>query len=534
MCVSQYTITDFRATTTDFIVLGTPSIYLIIQEQEKKKGWNAVKSQITTITEPFETTTWIILIFIVLPFFAILFVVHEFNVPGSVFKVEEQVVHYGHGEPHLLVREIRWYHHVPRVIVLGMMAVLQQDFAISVLSTGAQIHIIGFAFFTLTIVAVYTANLAAILTQRAAYREVKSLEDAINAGYRFCTERDTYFLIHKLHGTDPKAFIPDDDGLPGFNGRRNDVLNRIDNKKAAIDKNYCNAALSSTQDLVVLQAQGLLCDLKPVGVSVGQSFTGLPISGRVSEAVLPLFIQLNNDALYRTLLHDLAPQSVCPVSDADFSNDSLSIRELSGIWIISFGFAILGLIVRVACPMLRRRSSMVRVEPVLGYDQFFNSYKRVDFETVESVEVKEESIRRRLSKSSKSAWVIEQASFVEEFSDDESSDDAYPGLRGRKKKADFGAGFCKTLQLSQATEGTLTLTPIPEYDHTSWTNNVCNTEPRRLPQMQEEQKISISPSGRIDVSIPPLGPSKKDTPRMGESYRGRRILNEKNLSAHII
>ena len=534
MCVSQYTISDFRATTTDFIVLGTPSIYLIVQEHEKKKGWDAVKSQITTITEPFETTSWIILIFMVLPCFAVLFVVHEYDVPGSVFKAEEQVVHYGHGEPHVFVRKIPWYHHVPRVIVLGMMAVLQQDFAISVLSTGAQIHIIGFAFFTLTIVAVYTANLAAILTQKAAYREVKSLEDAVNVGYRFCSERDTYLLIHKLHGTDPKAFIADKDGLPGFNSRRNEIFTLIDNKKAASDKNYCNAALSFTQDLAVLQAQGLFCNLKPVGNSLGETFTGLPISGRVSESVLPLFIQLNNDALYRSLLRDLAPQSVCPVSDADSMNDSLSIGQLSGIWIISFGFAMIGLIVRVACPMLRRRSRKVWVEPVLGYDQFFNSYKRVEFDTVEPVEVKEQSIRRRMSKASKSAWVIEQASFVEEFSDDEPTDDTYPGLSNRKKNIDLGTGFCKTLQLSQATEGTLTLTPIPEYNHSSWANDICNTEPRRLPQMQEEQKISVSPSGRIDVSIPPLGPSKHDTPRMGESYRGRRKLNAKNLSAHII
>ena len=52
VCVSQYTITDVRASTTDFMVLGTPQIFLIVQYLEAKQGWEAVKEYIGIILDP--------------------------------------------------------------------------------------------------------------------------------------------------------------------------------------------------------------------------------------------------------------------------------------------------------------------------------------------------------------------------------------------------------------------------------------------------------------------------------------------------
>jgi hypothetical protein len=470
-----------------------------------------------------------LIIFFAIPCLGSLFVYHEYNVPGSLFPPAEEVVHFGHGESRLFVRKIPWLRHVLHSIFLGFLSVIQQAYAIPVFSMGAQIHLIAFNFFTITTIAVYTANMAAILTQKAAVRQVSSLEEAIQKGYRFCAERDQYSLIHSLHGTDPKAFVPDDDGLPGFNDKRLEVLERIDVVKAAHDKRYCHAALTFTQDLDVYRAQGLLCDLQPVGEALAQSFTGLPISGRVSASVLPLFAQLNNDALYRTLLRENAPRNVCPVI-SDIPNYSIDIKQLSGIWIISFGFSILGLIMTMFRPVLKQRKmKQARVKPVLGYDQFGNDYKRVEFEVIEP-RLQESVRRRRSSKTSKSAWTIEQASFVEDFSDDESSSNAYPRYQNGPKELYFGTSLSDS-QLSQSTVKVRNLTPVPEYPSASLMNN---TEPRFLPQMQEEQKISVSPSGRIELSIPQLHPSRNDTPRMGESFQGRNKVYGKTLHARMI
>ena len=470
-----------------------------------------------------------LIIFFAIPCLGALFVYHEYNVPGSLFPPAEEVVHFGHGEARLFVRKIPLRRHVLHSIFLGFLSVIQQAYAIPVFSMGAQIHLVAFNFFTITTIAVYTANMASILTQKAAVRQVNSLEEAVKKGYRFCAERDQYSLLHSLHGTDPKAFVPDDDGLPGFNDKRFEVLSRIDVVKAAYDKSYCHAALTFTQDLDVYRAQGLFCDLQPVGKALAQSFTGLPISGRVSESVLPLFAQLNNDALYRTLLRDLAPTNVCPVI-SDVPNYSIGIKQLCGIWIISFGFSILGLIMTMFRPVLKQRKlRQARVQPVLGYDQFGNDYKRVEFQVIEPRS--QESVRRRRSsKAPNSAWTIEKASFVEDFSDDESSRDAYPRYLKGPKELCLDANISDS-QLSQITEKVRNLTPVPEFNSASWMEN---TQPRCLRQMDQEEKISGSPTGWIELDIPPLHPSRNDTPRMGESFKGRNKVYDRNLHARII
>jgi Ligand-gated ion channel len=472
-----------------------------------------------------------LIIFFAIPCLGSLFVYHEYNVPGSLFPPAEEVVYFGHGESRLFVRNIPRLRHVLHSIFLGFLSVIQQAYAIPVFSMGSQINLIAFNFFTITTIAVYTANMASILTQKAAVRQVSSLDEAVKKGYRFCAERDQYSIIHSLHGTDPKAFVPDDDGLPGFSDKRLEVLTRIDVVKAAHDKRYCHAALTFTQDLDVYRAQGLLCDLQPVGQALAQSFTGLPISGRVSESLLPLFAQLNNDALYRTLLRDLAPRNVCPII-SNIPNYSIDIKQLCGIWIISFGFSILGLIMTIFRPMLRHRNMrMARVQPVLGYDQFGNDYKRIEFEVIEPRS--QESVRRRRSSTtSKSAWTIEQAPLVKDFSDEESSSDAYPRHQKRPKELYIGASPSRS-QSSQITLKVRNATQVPEHPRALLMNN---TQPRFLPQMQEEQKIAVSSrTGRIELSIPPqLHPSKHDTPRMGESVQSRNKIYGSNLHARII
>eukprot|EP00957_Ditylum_brightwellii_P144221 10988568-Ditylum_brightwellii.AAC.1 len=123
--------------------------------------------------------------------------------------------------------------------------------------------------------AIYTANLAAILTQDAMAPTVESIHDAIRAGYNFCGERKSVEAVMDLYGISNR-FVPDPmelggDGEPGFN------CNSCKSRNRAFDfmkrdhgdpSTYCNAAIVPQEDLELLHSYGLHCDKKKLGISL--------------------------------------------------------------------------------------------------------------------------------------------------------------------------------------------------------------------------------------------------------------------------
>ena len=71
----QYTITNKRASSTDWLVLNSQELRLVVPYQEGKHGWDGFVESASMIFSPFTQRTWIFIILVIIPLFAVLMVV---------------------------------------------------------------------------------------------------------------------------------------------------------------------------------------------------------------------------------------------------------------------------------------------------------------------------------------------------------------------------------------------------------------------------------------------------------------------------
>lgn len=250
---------------------------------------------------------------------------------------------------------------MPRALYVGYISVLQQSYTHDVVSIGGRITLVGVMFFILTIVSVYVANLAAMLTSQAHVSQVNSIEDAINAGYRFCGERKTVSTVMKVMGIEDR-FVVDPielggDGNPGFNcpncKSRTRVFDAMLRDIDADDSSHCHAAIAPLEDLEVLQRTAVHCNKTAVGMPVGFVASGIPIFDGVFEELSSLLLRMRNDGSYEKALKASRPSNTCPSTTSDDwagTDIALSISQLMGIWVVSFGLAATGLLVTFGRP----------------------------------------------------------------------------------------------------------------------------------------------------------------------------------------
>jgi hypothetical protein len=166
-CLAQYTITDQRAATTDWVVLGSQSLYLITQYEENTSGWERFVDSLATIFKPFTPGVWLFLVLFVIPALGTCMIVHELGHPGSAYPKQEDVIiidNTKRGAQRVETRKVPMYRHVFRAIYISLLSVLMNQYEHSIVTRGAMINLLGVSFFILTIINVYTANLAAVRT----------------------------------------------------------------------------------------------------------------------------------------------------------------------------------------------------------------------------------------------------------------------------------------------------------------------------------------------------------------------------------
>jgi hypothetical protein len=289
MCVAQYTVTDQRASSTDFLLLESSGVYLVVQtaSAESKNGWTDFMASVEVIFQPFTPGTWLFMLVFVIPVFGILMVFHEYGQSGSTFPSEEKIIVVNEdGTQDLKVVPVPIYRSIVKSVYTVTLSVFQSTYEQSVTTIGALLNLLGVSFFILTIIAAYTANLAALLTQKAQKISVSNMDDAILSGYRFCAERKNMQAIVSVYShVKPTMFVTDPielggDGQPGFNcgscSSRTLVFDMIDPQKAESgDLSYCHAAIAPQEDLDVLQADGAHCNKAIVGTPIQYSQTGL-------------------------------------------------------------------------------------------------------------------------------------------------------------------------------------------------------------------------------------------------------------------
>lgn len=206
-----------------------------------------------------------------------------------------------------------------------------------------------------------TANLAAILTSDNLKAPIDSIDGAIAAGFNICSERKVMEMVLNRYDIDPSFVVPDPpslggDGQPGFTcpncesrTRVFEMMRRKHNDKSL----YCNAAFASVEDLEALNARGSHCDKIKVGEPIAHDSIGLPIYDGVADGLTALLHDMKNDGLLNKEYGFYQPSSRCPVSGGEGS--SLTVAQLTGIWVIAFSFALAGLIAKFVTGCTNRR-----------------------------------------------------------------------------------------------------------------------------------------------------------------------------------
>lgn len=160
-CVSQYLITAPRTGTAEWIVTDEQSLRLITQVQGiiVVTDWFSLLdkfgSSFNIISQPFEKGTWIFLILFMVPVMGIMFIIHEFGRPGASYQPAETViVENEDGTTEVTHRVISIWEHLGIGLYNSFLAVLQGGYDDPTVSNGGLLHLLGMAFFILTIIAV--------------------------------------------------------------------------------------------------------------------------------------------------------------------------------------------------------------------------------------------------------------------------------------------------------------------------------------------------------------------------------------------
>jgi hypothetical protein len=203
-----------------------------------------------------------------------------------------------------------------------------------------------------------TANLAAILTDRALQGDVTSVSRALQQSYRFCAERQVMEIFLKSNShLDDSIFALDPpelggDNRPGFSNRKESLFDRVDEKSAETDPTYCHAAIAFLQDLEVEQGEGRHCNKTAVGLPLGNFTMGIPTYAGKHVALSALFAKTINLNILANDVLRLRPEKKCDAVEGQIRGETkpLSFEQLNGIWCITFFFAILSLVVECFKP----------------------------------------------------------------------------------------------------------------------------------------------------------------------------------------
>jgi hypothetical protein len=167
-CISGYTIADKRSLITTMFETTNDPIYLILPaSHDRDSSWESFYEAIMTIFQPFTTSTWLMIFFFAFPCLSILMVSHEeYDSPGSAFpKMETVLIKESDGRINAVAKHIPLRKHMVNALYMGMLSFFWGAYKSSVVMIGGKINLLGIVSFVMIILAVYTANLTAILPE---------------------------------------------------------------------------------------------------------------------------------------------------------------------------------------------------------------------------------------------------------------------------------------------------------------------------------------------------------------------------------
>ena len=175
--------------------------------------------------------------------------------------------------------------------------------------------LLGIVFFNMIVLAIYTANLAAILSTPAEKVVVKSLLDVRDNGYKICAARHIGASVSITDSIVADLLLKDpNDGLPGLDSRSS-VFDLMKNSVSPSEReNHCEVALAPMEDFETLQGTGEHCNKTSVGDVLAFRQTGFPFTSRLSDTLWPAFQGSFNRGVYSNIVRNAKPPSMCTSS----------------------------------------------------------------------------------------------------------------------------------------------------------------------------------------------------------------------------
>merc|ERR1719491_1108317 len=137
---------------------------------------------------------------------------------------------------------------------------------------------------------------------------------------------------------------------------------------------YCDAALVTLEDLEEHHGRGEHCEKKRVGDPISIMSLGFPIFDEKSETLVSLLQLTKNEGVLERELNLARPKNMCSNQERSVEGNALSIQQLTGIWVIVFGFAICGIMARLLNPMTKKlgEKESMKVKSLIRVDQWGN------------------------------------------------------------------------------------------------------------------------------------------------------------------
>uniref|UniRef100_A0A7S4NEA8 Ionotropic glutamate receptor C-terminal domain-containing protein n=1 Tax=Odontella aurita TaxID=265563 RepID=A0A7S4NEA8_9STRA len=167
LCVASYTVSDKRASVTSFFETSSDSVYLVVfKEEGGRVTWESFRTSFLTIFQPFTLGSWLMIVFFSLPVLGLLMLFHEYKAPGGCYPATVPVA-LQNARTGLVIectaKKVPAWRHIFKSVYTSFLAFFQESYDVRVVSIGGKVNIIAISSFILLVLAVYTANLAAIL-----------------------------------------------------------------------------------------------------------------------------------------------------------------------------------------------------------------------------------------------------------------------------------------------------------------------------------------------------------------------------------
>jgi hypothetical protein len=310
------------------------SSYILVGFKEDDDGGSSKKADFWTWLEPFDLDLWIA-IFV------------TFIISGALYEVVEHI------EPVRGETKKRKWH--PGKGLFGTSLIVLQHFHVNPRTRAGKVLSLSLAFWSLVVLATYTANLASFFViQNAPSSQIQSVDDAINAGISMCILDGSATHVFAQENYPKGIYVPQSDEFDG-----------LLNGDCGLAFTYVNAWESVKIDKTVNGD----CDLQWVGRVISFNEAGFALkgdSGRLCTSlvqdVLNLhLVEMNIDGTMELLkqkfqqkTQDIDCEAIEAAAGAAADSGQLSFKEMAGPFLVHSIMTIMALIVAAVSVFFER------------------------------------------------------------------------------------------------------------------------------------------------------------------------------------